>query len=82
MQLPHRALLHFSFCCRIQGFHCTLVSVLQVLADEGVVAPLSDYVQVYLNGKFYGLYGIIEKVRGFCGLNRHFLSWLGVGCLW
>jgi hypothetical protein len=35
----------------------------QVMADEGVVAPISDYVQVYLNGKFYGLYGIIEKVR-------------------
>jgi hypothetical protein len=37
--------------------------MLQVMADEGVVAPISDYVQLYLNGKFYGLYGMIEKVR-------------------
>lgn len=38
--------------------------VLQVMADEGVIAPLNQYVQVYLNGQFYGLYGLIEKVRG------------------
>jgi hypothetical protein len=36
----------------------------QVMADEGVVAPLNQYVQVYLNGKFYGLYGMIEEVGG------------------
>lgn len=28
-----------------------------------MVAPLDQYVQVYLNGQFYGLYGMIEKVR-------------------
>lgn len=39
-------------------------SCLQVMADEGVIAPVSDYVQVYLNGKFYGLFGMIEKVGG------------------
>lgn len=33
------------------------------MADEGLVAPLSKYVQVYLNGQFYGLYGMIEEVR-------------------
>jgi hypothetical protein len=33
------------------------------MAAEGVVAPISDYVQVYLNGRFYGLYGMIEQVR-------------------
>jgi hypothetical protein len=35
----------------------------QVLRDEGVVAPLSFHTQVYLNGQFYGLFGIIEEVR-------------------
>jgi hypothetical protein len=34
------------------------------MADEGVIAPLNQYVQVYLNGQFYGLYGMIERVRG------------------
>lgn len=34
----------------------------QVLRDEGVVAPLSFHTAVYLNGKFYGLFGIIEEV--------------------
>jgi hypothetical protein len=34
-----------------------------VLRDEGVLAPLSFHTAVYLNGKFYGLFGIIEKVR-------------------
>lgn len=32
------------------------------MADEGVVAPQNQYVQLYLNGQFYGLYGMIEKV--------------------
>lgn len=41
---------------------CTCV--LQVMEDEGVIAPLNQYVQVYLNGQFYGLYGMIERVRG------------------
>lgn len=41
-----------------------LACVLQVMGDEGVIAPLNQYVQVYLNGQFYGLYGMIEKVRG------------------
>lgn len=35
---------------------------MQVMADEGVIAPLNQYVQVYLNGQFYGLFGMIEKV--------------------
>lgn len=37
--------------------------MLQIMADEGVIAPLNQYIQVYLNGQFYGLYGMIEKVR-------------------
>jgi len=36
--------------------------LVQVMEKEGVVAPLNQYVQVYLNGQFYGLYGMIEKV--------------------
>jgi hypothetical protein len=27
------------------------------------VAPLSFHTQVYLNGQFYGLFGMIEEVR-------------------
>jgi ATP/ADP translocase len=36
---------------------------MQVLRDEGVVAPQSFHTAVHLNGKFYGLFGIIEEVR-------------------
>jgi hypothetical protein len=32
------------------------------MATEGVIAPLTEYVQVYLNGRFYGLYGLVEDV--------------------
>lgn len=35
---------------------------LQVMKEQGVLAPLSYHVQVYLNGKFYGLDGVIEPV--------------------
>jgi hypothetical protein len=42
--------------------------MMQVMADEGLVAPLSQYVQVYLNGQFYGLYGMIEEVRWWSAL--------------
>eukprot|EP00879_Flechtneria_rotunda_P010510 GHRR01010987.1.p1 GENE.GHRR01010987.1~~GHRR01010987.1.p1 ORF type:complete len:289 (+),score=36.98 GHRR01010987.1:1043-1909(+) len=34
----------------------------QVMADEGVPAPISYHVSVYLNGKFYGLFGIVEDI--------------------
>jgi hypothetical protein len=34
----------------------------QVLQAGGVVSPISEYVQVYLNGALYGLYGLIEDV--------------------
>ncbi|KAF6266395.1 coth protein-domain-containing protein [Scenedesmus sp. NREL 46B-D3] len=34
----------------------------QVLREAGVVAPLSFHTQVHLNGRFYGLFGIIEEV--------------------
>jgi hypothetical protein len=33
------------------------------MAAEGVLAPLSLHVQVFLNGKFYGLYELVENVE-------------------
>lgn len=56
------ALLSTYYICPHQ--HMCLCCTVQVMADEGVIAPLSQYVQVYLNGQFYGLYGMIEKVCG------------------
>lgn len=33
------------------------------MKEQGVLAPVSYHVQVYLNGKFYGLFGVIEPVK-------------------
>lgn len=35
---------------------------LKVMAEVGVLAPLSFHIAVYLNGAFYGLFGMIEEV--------------------
>eukprot|EP00775_Hariotina_reticulata_P008887 gene8887-9065_t len=35
----------------------------QVMEAEGVLAPLSLHVQVYLNGRFVGLYELVENVE-------------------
>ncbi|KAF8057939.1 hypothetical protein HT031_005885 [Scenedesmus sp. PABB004] len=36
----------------------------QVMAEQGVLAPLSFHVAVYLNGAFHGLFGMVEQARG------------------
>jgi hypothetical protein len=47
------------------------------MADEGVMAPLNQYVQVYQNGQFYGLYGMIEDVSAFWGVA--YMHWVFSG---
>lgn len=53
---------HLATACNYQLPPAHLHSPRQVLNDEGVLAGVSYHVAVYLNGNFYGLFGVIEPV--------------------